>query len=83
MTTAPGQPGGQNSAYDPLFNFQSTHPPLAKRVLAIDPAFDGQFQHINCLPRHTDVTSQEEQYELRYEENVKRAREAAKARGEL
>jgi Zn-dependent protease with chaperone function len=72
-----------NSAYDPLFNFQSTHPPLAKRVLAIDPAFDGQFQHINCLPRHTDVTSQEEQYERRYEENVRRAREAAKARGEL
>jgi Zn-dependent protease with chaperone function len=72
-----------NSAYDPLFNFQSTHPPLAKRVLAIDPAFDGQFQHINCLPRPTDVTSQEEQYELRYEENVRRAREEAKARGEL
>jgi Zn-dependent protease with chaperone function len=72
-----------NSAYDPLFSFQSTHPPLAKRILAIDPAFDGQFQHINCLPRHTDVTSQEEQYELRYEENVRRAREAAKARGEL
>jgi Zn-dependent protease with chaperone function len=72
-----------NSAYEPLFNFQSTHPPVAKRILAIDPAFDGQFQHINCLPRPTDITSQEEQYERRYEENVRRAREAAKARGEL
>jgi len=72
-----------NSAYDPLFNFQSTHPPLAKRVLAIDPAFDGQFQHINTLPRQPDVTSQEEQYERCYEENVRRAREAAQARGEL
>ena len=72
-----------NSAYDPRFNFQSTHPPLARRILAIDPAFDGQFQHINALPRPTDDMSQEQQYELRYEENVRRAREAAKARGEL
>lgn len=38
-----------NSAYDPLFNFQSTHPPLAKRVLAIDPAFDGQFPKVKAL----------------------------------
>jgi Zn-dependent protease with chaperone function len=72
-----------NSAYDPLFSFQSTHPPLAKRILAIDPAFDGQFQHINSLPRPTDITSQEIKYECLYEENVRRAREAAKARGEL
>jgi Zn-dependent protease with chaperone function len=72
-----------NSAYDPLFNFQSTHPPLAKRVLAIDPAFDGQFPHIKSLPRQTDVTSREIQYEQLYEENVRRAREEAKARGEL
>ena len=49
-----------NSAFDPLFNFQSTHPPLAKRILAIDPAFDGQFPHINSLPRPTDVISQED-----------------------
>jgi Zn-dependent protease with chaperone function len=39
-----------NSAYDPLFGFQSTHPPLAKRVLAIDPAFDGQFPKVKTLP---------------------------------
>ena len=45
-----------NSAYDPWFNFLSTHPPLAKRILAIDPAFDGQFPHINSLPRQTDET---------------------------
>jgi len=39
-----------NSAYDPLLNFQSTHPPLAKRLLAIDPAFDGQFPKVKTLP---------------------------------
>ena len=39
-----------NSAFEPLFNFQSTHPPLAKRVLAIDPAFDGQFPKVKALP---------------------------------
>jgi hypothetical protein len=72
-----------NSSHDSWFSFQSAHPPLAKRILAIDPAFDGQFPHINSLPRQTDVTSREIQYELRYEENVQRAREAAKARGEL
>jgi Zn-dependent protease with chaperone function len=39
-----------NSACDSLFNFQSTHPPLAERVLAIDPAFDGQFPRVKTLP---------------------------------
>jgi len=39
-----------NSGYDPLFNFLSTHPPLAKRILAIDPAFDGQFPKVKALP---------------------------------
>ena len=39
-----------NSAFEPLFNFQSTHPPLAKRVLAIDPAFDGKFPKVKALP---------------------------------
>jgi Zn-dependent protease with chaperone function len=38
-----------NSAYDSLFNFQSTHPPLTKRVLAIDAAFDGQFPKVKAL----------------------------------
>ncbi|MGD0206052.1 MAG: M48 family metalloprotease [Verrucomicrobiota bacterium] len=72
-----------NSTYDPWFGFQSTHPPLAKRILAIDPAFDGQFPHINSLPRQTDETSQEKQHDRLYEENVRRAREEAKARGDL
>jgi Zn-dependent protease with chaperone function len=39
-----------NSAFDPLFDFQSTHPPLMKRVRAIDPAFDGQFPKVKTLP---------------------------------
>jgi Zn-dependent protease with chaperone function len=72
-----------NSAYDSLFDLQSTHPPLAKRILAIDPAFDGRFPHINSLPRQTGGTSQEKQYDRLYEENVRRAREEAKAREEL
>ena len=72
-----------NSAYDPWFEFLATHPPLAKRILAIDAAFDGQFAHINSLPRPTDETSQEKKYDRLYEENVRRAREQAKARGEL
>jgi Zn-dependent protease with chaperone function len=72
-----------NSTYDPWFSLQSTHPPLAKRILAINPAFDGQFPHINSLPRQTDETSQEKQYDRLYEESVRRAREEAKARGEL
>jgi len=72
-----------NSDYAPWFNFLSTHPPLAKRILAIDPAFDGQFPHVNSLPRQTDETSQEKQYDRVYEENVRRARAEAKARGEL
>ena len=72
-----------NSAYDPWFDFLSTHPPLAKRILAIDPAFDGQFAHINSLPRQTDETSQEKQQDRLYEESVRRARAEAKARGEL
>jgi Zn-dependent protease with chaperone function len=39
-----------NSTYDPLFDFQSTHPPLTKRLRAIDPAFDGQFPKVKSLP---------------------------------
>ncbi len=72
-----------NSDYDPWFDFLATHPPLAKRILAIDPAFDGQFPHINSLPRQTDETSQEKQQDRLYEESVRRAREEAKARGEI
>ena len=40
-----------NSSLDPWFGFQSTHPPLEKRILAIDPAFDGEFPHIRSLLR--------------------------------
>ena len=37
----------------------STHPPLEKRISAIDPYFNGQFQHIMLLPRPSDDDSQE------------------------
>jgi Zn-dependent protease with chaperone function len=38
-----------NYTHDSWFSSQSTHPPLAKRVLAIDPAFDGQFPKVKML----------------------------------
>jgi len=72
-----------NSDYDPWFQFLSTHPPLAKRVLAIDPAFDGRFPHLQSLPRPPVEDSQEYKYDRQYEESVRRAREQAKTRGEL
>lgn len=72
-----------NSSYDPLFDFLSTHPPLANRILAVDPNFDGQFVHINSLPRQPDETSQAAKYDHLYEETLRRAREKAKTREEL
>ena len=55
-----------SSAYDPLFDFQSTHPPLAKRVRAIDPAFDGNFPKVKSLPPNQFERDQA------YEENLAR-----------
>jgi Zn-dependent protease with chaperone function len=72
-----------NSSYDPLFDFLSTHPLLVKRIQAIDPNFDGQFAHINSLPRQPADDSQETKLDNLYEENVRRAREEAKLREEL
>jgi Zn-dependent protease with chaperone function len=72
-----------NSAYDPWFNFFATHPPLVKRIHVIEPGFNGQFEHINSLPRQPDENSREAQYDQLYEENLKRAREEARARQEL
>ena len=39
-----------NSSFTPWFAFLSTHPPLMKRILAIVPAFDGQFPKVKSLP---------------------------------
>jgi len=39
-----------NSSFTPWFGFLSTHPPLAKRIRAIEPAFDGQFPRVTPLP---------------------------------
>ncbi|MGA9779715.1 MAG: M48 family metalloprotease [Limisphaerales bacterium] len=72
-----------NSAYDPWLNCLSTHPPLVKRILAIDPAFDGRFPHVQALPRPTEDPSPEAKYDQEYEETIRRAREEAKERGEL
>jgi Zn-dependent protease with chaperone function len=73
-----------NSDYNPWFNFFSTHPPLAKRILAIDPMFDGQFIHIKSLPSQPETEDpREAQLERQYEESVQHARAEAKARGEL
>jgi Zn-dependent protease with chaperone function len=72
-----------NSSYDPMLDFLSTHPPLAKRILAIDPSFDGQLVHINSLPRQPHENSRESQYDRLYEENLRRARIEAKTREDL
>jgi Zn-dependent protease with chaperone function len=72
-----------NSSHDPLFDFLATHPPIQKRVLAIDPAFDGQFAHVNSLPRQPDENSRESQYDRLYQESLRRARIEAKAREDL
>ena len=72
-----------NSSYEPWFDFLSTHPPLAKRILAIDPTFDGQFSHVQSLPRPTEDFSQEAKYDREYDETIRRAREEARERGEL
>jgi Zn-dependent protease with chaperone function len=69
-----------NSTFDPWFGFMSTHPPLPKRILAIDPAFDGEFQHIMSLPR--PEVAEAAAYDKKYEENLRRAREEAKLREE-
>ncbi|HXI68977.1 MAG TPA: M48 family metalloprotease [Verrucomicrobiae bacterium] len=39
-----------NSDYESWFSFLSTHPPLTKRISAIDPAFDGNFPKVKMLP---------------------------------
>jgi len=39
-----------NSDYDPWFDFLSTHPPLAERILAFEPGFDGRFPLVKTLP---------------------------------
>jgi Zn-dependent protease with chaperone function len=40
-----------NSAFRPWIGLFSTHPPLVKRVQAMEPAFDGQFAKVIMLPR--------------------------------
>jgi len=70
-----------NSTYDPWFGFMSTHPPLPKWILAINPAFDGQFQYIMSLPR--PEVAEAAAYDQKYEENLRHAREEAKMREEL
>jgi hypothetical protein len=72
-----------NSPYDPWIEFLSTHPPLVKRVQAIDPTFNGEFEHINALPRQPEDHSREARYDRLYEESLRKAREAAKARNDL
>ena len=50
-----------NSSFTPWFGFLSTHPPLAKRIEAIEPAFDGQFPKVSPLP--PSQFERERQYE--------------------
>ena len=70
-----------NSAFDAWFEFMSTHPPLTKRILAIDPLFDGQFQHIKSPPR--PEIEQAAEFDRVYQESLRRAQDKAKARNAL
>ena len=72
-----------NSDYDPWFDFFSTHPPPAKRILKIDPAFTGEFEHIKSLPQQADEASREAQLDRLYQESLRRARAEAHAREEI
>jgi Zn-dependent protease with chaperone function len=66
-----------NSSFTPWFAFLSTHPPLAKRILAINPAFDGQYPKVTPLP-----PSQFER-EQRYENALANVMALEKARPDL
>jgi Zn-dependent protease with chaperone function len=66
-----------NSSFTPWFAFLSTHPPLAKRILAINPAFDGQYPKVTPLP-----PSQFER-EQRYENALAQVMALEKARPDL
>ena len=50
-----------NSSFTPWLGFLSTHPPLVKRIQAIEPAFDGQFPKVKPLP--PSQFEREQQYE--------------------
>jgi Zn-dependent protease with chaperone function len=39
-----------NGVAEPLFGLLATHPPLAERIRAIDPAFDGKFPYTRYAP---------------------------------
>lgn len=60
-----------NCVHEPWFGFLSTHPPVLKRILKIDPQFDGKFKHIRSLPSNEAI------YDVRYEESVRRMRAEA------
>jgi len=60
-----------NCRHESWFGFLSTHPPVPKRILKIDPLFDGKFPRIHSLPSHDAI------YDLRYEESVQRMRKQA------
>jgi Zn-dependent protease with chaperone function len=50
-----------NSSFTPWLSFLSTHPPLAKRIQAIEPAFNGQFPMVKSLT--PSQSEREQQYE--------------------
>jgi Zn-dependent protease with chaperone function len=72
-----------NSTFDPWFPFLATHPPLAKRILPLEPAFDGTFAHLSALAAQTAADAQELAYEKLYQESLRREREQMKNDGSL
>jgi Zn-dependent protease with chaperone function len=60
-----------NSRHESWTRLQSTHPPLVKRIRALDPSFDGTFKHILSLP------SRDAEFDRIYAESVRRAQAEA------
>jgi len=51
----------ENGLGKPMFGWLATHPPLAERIRAIDPAWDGRFDATVTIPPEQDRALQSEQ----------------------
>jgi hypothetical protein len=51
----------------------ATHPPLVKRIQSIEPGFNGQFTHINSLPRQPVENARAAKYDRLCQENLHHA----------
>jgi Zn-dependent protease with chaperone function len=65
-----------NSTFTPWLGFLSTHPPLAKRIQVLDPAFDG------CYPKVSPLRPSQFERDQQYENAVAQIMEMEKAHPE-